>query len=498
MVPLKTIRVIIGVLGFCIAGCNDPAELHKSIVVDEAVTISPDFDDATIPPNIAPLNFTINKNGTRFAVEFRAPDRAVVRAASSHPTIKLPQNAWKALLRGHAGQLLTVNVSVKDKGQWRTFRPRTVSIARDSIDPYLTFRQLKPAYNWWSKMVIYQRDLGTFRSTEIISGQDAGCVNCHSFLNNRPETFLISIRNPSRGNATIFSESGAIDKIDAAFGYLSWHPQGSFVTYTDMKPRQFFHTGREEIRDVIDVREHLMNYDLKHHLATPLPSFTGPHALETYPAWSPDGNTLFFCACPVPWDTLTEKVPPEFGQLKYSLCKVSFDPARDLWGQAQTVVSSQQTGRSATMPRVSPDGKFVLFCMSDYGCFPAFQKSSDLYILETGSGAYHKLSINSDESESWHCWSSNSRWIAFSSKRHDGVFTRIYFSYIDSCGNAHTPFVLPQEDPELFDSFLEATSVPELTTGPIAALKGLLTVAGHTNGIAPANGHGAPDTTTWR
>ena len=498
MAPLKIISIIVGVLGFFIAGCNDPADLHKSIAIDEPVAITPDFDGATIPPNIAPLNFTVQKSGTRFAVEFRGPDQAVVRAFSSRPLIRLPLDAWKTLLAGHAGQLLTVTVSVKDKGHWRTYRSRTVSIAREPIDSYLTFRQLKPAYNWWSQMVIYQRDLGTFRRTEIISGRDAGCVNCHSFLNNRPENFLISIRNPQQGNSTIISEGGAVAKIDATFGYLSWHPSGDFVTYTEMKPRQFFHTAREEIRDVIDIKEHLMNYDLKRRIAISLPSFTGPHALETYPAWSPDGGTLFFCACQAPWDSLAEKIPPEFGGLKYSLCKVSFDPASGLWGQAQTVVSSQQTGRSAAMPRISPDGKFVLFCQSDYGCFPAFQKSSDLYLLETKSGACQKLSINSDESESWHCWSSNSRWIAFSSKRHDGVFTRIYFSYIDSSGNAHTPFVLPQEDPELFDSFLEATSVPELTTGPIAPLNESVPVACRANGIAPEAGHAAPDTATWR
>jgi hypothetical protein len=142
------------------------------------------------------------------------------------------------------------------------------------------------------------------------------------------------------------------------------------------------------------------------------------------------------------------------------------------------------------MPRVSPDGRFVLFCQSEYGCFPAFQKSADLYLLTIASGEYRPLNINSNESESWHCWSSNSRWIAFSSKRHDGVFTRIYCSYIDSCGNARTPFMVPQEDPEEYDSFLETMSVPELTTGPIALHGDALPAA--------ARGSAPTDTAAWR
>ncbi|MBP8912179.1 MAG: hypothetical protein KBI32_11815, partial [Phycisphaerae bacterium] len=64
-------------------------------------------------------------------------------------------------------------------------------------------------------------------------------------------------------------------------------------------------------------------------------------------------------------------------------------------------------------------------------------------------------------------WSSNSRWIAFSSKRQGGVFTRTYFSYVDETGKVHKPFVLPQKDPACYDSLLETYSVPELITGPV-------------------------------
>jgi hypothetical protein len=358
-------------------------------------------------------------------------------------------DTWKNLLRKNAGETLSVAVSVKDKkAGWRTFRSRTVSIAREPIDPYLVFRQLKPAYNWWKQMAIIERDLGSFHQDEIISGREAGCVNCHTFLNNSPDTFFISARNRPYGNAALLNYGNEAVKIEATFGYSSWHPSGGFITYTDMQPRQFFHTARLEIRDVIDVRERLMNFDLKRRVATPLPSFTGPRTLETYPAWTPDGKTLFFCACPIPWDSSADKLPTAYRRVKYSLCKVSYDPEHGSWGQALTVVPAALTGLSCAMPRVSPDGRFVLFCQSDYGCFPAFQKSADLYLLTIASGEYHRLTINSNESESWHCWSSSGRWIAFSSKRHDGVFTRIYFSHIDSCGTTGAPFVLPQGDPD--------------------------------------------------
>ena len=143
-------------------------------------------------------------------------------------------------------------------------------------------------------------------------------------------------------------------------------------------------------------------------------------------------------------------MPPEnYEKLKYDLRRISYDVATDQWGQAETVLSAEETGQSILLPRISPDGRFLVFCMCRYGCFPVYQPSSDLYLMDLATRQYRKLAINSEFSESWHSWSSNSRWIAFSSKRQGGLFTRTYLSYVDQAGTAHKPFVLPQQDPSL-------------------------------------------------
>jgi hypothetical protein len=105
--------------------------------------------------------------------------------------------------------------------------------------------------------------------------------------------------------------------------------------------------------------------------------------------------------------------------------------------------------------------------MCKYGCFPVYQTSSDLYLMDLRTRAFHRLEINSDQAESWHSWSSNSRWIAFSSKRIDGVFTRTYLAHVDEQGHVAKPFILPQRDPAFYDSFLKTYSVPEFVTAPV-------------------------------
>jgi hypothetical protein len=73
------------------------------------------------------------------------------------------------------------------------------------------------------------------------------------------------------------------------------------------------------------------------------------------------------------------------------------------------------------------------------------------------------MELNSDFTDSYHSWSSNSKWLVFSSRRDDGLTTRPYIAYIDNNGIASKPFILPQSDPEFYNSFLRSFNVPELT-----------------------------------
>jgi Tol biopolymer transport system component len=192
-----------------------------------------------------------------------------------------------------------------------------------------------------------------------------------------------------------------------------------------------------------------------------------PKRNETWPAWSPDGRHLYYCA--------TDPVPVErFREVRYDLMRVSFDLERNQWGEPEVMVSARETGLSATQPKVSPDGRFVLFCLSRYGNFPVYQPSSDLHLLDLKTRRQQRLDINSEQADSWHSWSSNSRWVVFSSKRLDGLFARPFFSYVDEQGRFHKPFVLPQADPTFYNACLNTFNVPEFVLGPVTVTQDAL------------------------
>lgn len=278
---------------------------------------------------------------------------------------------------------------------------------------------------------------------------------------------FIGIRSAVYGSSAILAHNGQTHKIGTKFGYTTWHPSGKIAAYSINKVRQFFHNAGSEVRDVIDIDSAICYYDIESKTAKTAEALKLKDRLETYPVWSADGKYLYYCSAPKPGGDDKQLPPENFDKIKYDLMRISYDIKSDKWGEPETVLSAEKTGLSILLPRVSPDGRFLLFTMCNYGCFPIFQPSSDLYLMDLRNGDYRKLEINSEHSDSWHSFSNNGRWIAFSSKRQGGLYTRTFFSYMDQNGKVYKPFIMPQKDPEFYDSFLKTYSVPELITGPI-------------------------------
>ena len=105
-----------------------------------------------------------------------------------------------------------------------------------------------------------------------------------------------------------------------------------------------------------------------------------------------------------------------------------------------TLYNAREAGRSVKFPRVSPDGKRLLYTVSDYGNFSIWHKDADLHMLDLSTGAIDSLpEVNSPDVESYHSWSGNSRWFVFSSRRGDGFsHVRIWCMWM-SGGSAASP-----------------------------------------------------------
>lgn len=469
-------------------------DVGDAAAVPHLPRIKPDYSQVVLPPNIAPLNFAILEPGRRFFVRIGSENGVPIEIVSRSPEIAIPIRRWRAMLEANRGKPLTWEIHAEVDGRWQRYQPIVNQIAAEEIDPYLVYRFVGPIHNRWRETAIHQRDLTGFRSSVVLDGKslERGCVNCHSFPANDPRHMLLAVRSHALGHGTLLAEGAAAVKLRTPFGYTAWHPSGRVAVYSVNKVRQFFHAAGTEVRDVVDVDAGLAYCRIDDRESKSVPRGADEDRLATYPAWSPDGRWLYYCSAPFLWSDREAWPPERYAEVRYSLMRIAYDMEADRWGEPEEFLSAEKTGLSILMPRISPDGKFLLFCMCRYGCFPAYQPTSDLYLMTLADRSYRKLEINSEFSEAYHSWSSNSRWIAFSSKRQGGFFTRCYLSYVDETGREHKPFVVPQEDPAFYDSLIKNHCVPELVTGPVYVRESVLARAARSAGVGDARGGPVP------
>lgn len=436
----------------------------------ELPPIFPDYCEVTVPLNIAPLHFQLTDDALQTEVCLEGTQGRMIRVRT-RKVVAFRRSVWRKMLEEHAGKSLTVTVRGKysDRG-WIEYRPFSLYISQVPVNDYLVYRLIAPGYEVYSKMGIYQRDLTSFRQTSLLENTlvPGNCMNCHSFSRNRPENMSLHIRGALGG--TIMKTGDEIEmlntKTEETQGncvYPYWHPSGAYVVYSVNQTIQAFHAIRDHRVEVIDLASDIVVYhpESKQLLTSDL---LQTDAFETFPSFSPDGRTLYFSS------SQFKNIPDEYDQILYNLCAISFDPETGTFGdRVDTLINAAARGKSISYARPSPDGKYIMLTMSDYGNFSIWHKEADLWLYDLRDGTLREMTeVNSNDVESYHSWSSEGSWFVFSSRRLDGLYTRPYFAQIDEDGNISKPFLLPQQKPvHYYNMTFFSYNVPEFVTGKV-------------------------------
>ena len=167
-------------------------------------------------------------------------------------------------------------------------------------------------------------------------------------------------------------------------------------------------------------------------------------------------------------------MPKDFKQVRYGLYRIAFNAQDMSFGDhLECLYDAPAEGYSVSFPRISPDGRFLCFTRHGYGNFSIWHKDADLWMLDLETLEKWPLeAANSPETESFHSWSGSGRWMVFSSRRGDGLYTRPYFTYIDGEGKASKPFLLPQKNPgAYYKRLMESYNLPAFLNGPMTMSK---------------------------
>ena len=444
---------------------------EKVYVSNDCPPVWPDCAGVTIPVNIAPLDFGI-KPGSGF-------DRMKVSVLDSSGRTLLSSNGsctrfgirrWHRALAANAGSYLEFRVMMKSPDGWTQFAPMQMNVSRDSIDYGLTYRRIYPGYQSFGYMGIYERRLSDFNEKVLIDSRmlDAGCVNCHTRNRTDPMNFCLHVRGAhsatmlKRGNDTEYLDTKT-DSTGGFFVYPYWHPSGKYIAYSVNTTRQSFYSAHDKKIEVYDEASDVIVYcpDTKEILRPAL--LNSKTSLETKPAFSADGRTLYFCTASA------GTMPDDIRKTRYSLCSIPFNPEDGTFGnRVDTLVSAASTGLSVASPRPSYDGKYILLTASDFGTFMIWYKEADLWLYDLSDGKFRPAGdINSPDTDSFHNWSSNSKWAVVATRREDGLHTLLHIAHIDEDGRFAKSFLLPQRDPvKYYGGLMDSYNTPDFTSGP--------------------------------
>jgi len=384
--------------------------------------------------------------------------------------ISIPIQKWRRLLEEQKNDSVLVKVSVLKGGNWYNYRPFAFYVSGEKIDPYLSYRLIEPGYEVWNKLQIAQRNLESFKETVIIDNNmvDGGCINCHIYSGRDPSVSFFHLRH--REGGTMVQKNGVFRKLNtvtdstiSAGVYGSWHPGNRFIAFSTNVIIPEFHSINNLRLEVYDTISDVIIADLEKDEIMKPSLLSRKDCFETFPVFSPDGRKLYFCSAK------ETKMPANFSSVKYSLCSIDFNPDEISFGTSvDTLVSSNITGKTISHPKPSPNGRYILYTSFDYGNFPVWHREADLSLLRLSDMSIDTLpAVNSAHADSYHSWSSCSRWFVFASKRDNGMYGKLYFTHISEEGICGKPFLLPQKDPDFYDFYLKSYNIPEMADGPV-------------------------------
>jgi hypothetical protein len=384
----------------------------------------------------------------------------------------------------------------------------SIRISRDPVGAPIFYRDvplmpsetqtgvIKPLASEAVRLIAWRiRNIAEPRSRLLLEGLPV-CANCHSFSadgstlgmdldgleNNRGLYTLTPVtRQTVIRNQNVIQWSTAKGKLNGALriGFMSQvSPHGDFVITTidspdaaSKSPSNYYVANFKDYRFLqvfYPTRGILAWYSRATGILEPLPGADDPRYVQTNAVWSPDGKYLVFARAPAR-DPNPEGVPlaafandPNELQVQYDLYRIPFSGGQG--GVAEPVAGASANGFSNTFPKVSPDGRWIVFVRCRNGLL--MRPDSELYIVPADGGPARRLEANTPRMNSWHSFSPNGRWLVFSSKARS-PYTQMYLTHIDARGNSSPPVLI-----ENTTAANRAVNIPEFVNNDMRALGG--------------------------
>jgi len=399
--------------------------------------------------------------------------------AAAH-TWKPDEKVWAEMKHHSSARRAVVTITGMDAGRHAVSKSHIAfTTSTDSVDGQIFYRDvpLMPAEGKkgivqpLSPSLVYLinwrlRDIAKPESRVVMHDLHT-CGNCHSFSTDG-KTMGMDVDGPGNDkglyaivpvqkhmsirNEDTISWNTDLSVGASRVGFMSQvSPDGKYVLSTFAGPDQsipssYFVNNFKDygfLQVFYPTRGILAWYDRATGRRQPLPGADDPRFVQTDGVWSPDGKYAVFARAeakdPFPEGQvlpLHANDPNEI-QIQYNLYRVAFN--NGLGGKPEPIQGASNNGMSNNFPKVSPDGKWVVFVKNRNG--QLMRPDSELYIVPSAGGVARRMNCNTSRMNSWHSFSPNGRWLVFSSKSRS-PYTQMFLTHIDENGNDSPPIYI--------------------------------------------------------
>lgn len=466
---------------------------------DTFAPIIPDYADSiVIPANIAPLNFC-------FSDTFRAK-KAIVRISAFDSLQNLCKTydfkikriggtdmslgKWRKLMAAANGGYLLARIFVETEQGALQYKDLHWFVSPDKIDRYLLYRVSQYEEGQHGDVFSTQRDLESFKNryighNRLLDYDNPGqrsCMNCHDCLNNDSHKMVFHVRGVHKGTILMRGDTlmkiAVPDNYNLRFTYPAWHPSGKIVAFsTNLPASVHYASSTHKIIYTLDTLGSIVLLDVENMRLFSCPELTDTAYDQVFPTWSPDGKRLYFCRSPrkdynvFPFpqyiDSSLSMRQNRTEQIWDDLMQMDFDPQTKVFSGLRCTYPFSQMQKSATMPKVSRDGRYLLLSLLKTSTFP-LQNLGDFYRLDLQADTLQPVEVdnlNTPGSEKGHSFSSSGRWMVFSSSRRTLAIPETYITHFNpENGTFSKPFLVPQKKGDFYRTNLQGFVFPMLST----------------------------------